>query len=295
MSDEEIKKINRHNIKRRMKQSKMKRKIRHTQRKIKMFRIFLRIIMILGIIYLSYHIIYMKSWRLPSNAFSKIDSPYLKITNNKIIPSYKILAAIQRIEIPNKAIFLISTDDIRRSIMQIEPIQDVYIRRFWMPARVNIIIKERTPAIIVAPNEQSEGVAYFTKDGKLIGHEYMPLKAKFKTVKVLAYCSKDNDYRQWSKSHQSFIIKLNKLIETYASEKVQYIDFRNPDDVYIKLDTVLVRLGRVDEICMEEAAHRLAKLPSLLPQVKLLDKENILYLDLRWNNVYFIKLKKSDE
>ncbi len=289
MSDEEIKKINKYNIKRRLKQSKMKRKIRHTQRRIKTFRIVLRLLLIVGLLYLCYHIIYMKSWRLPQDALSRLNSPALKISNNKIVPSYKILAAIRQIEIEDKAIFLIRTDEIKSSILRIEPIQDVYIRRFWFPARLDIIIKERIPSILIAPNEKVEPIAYFTRDGKLIGHEYMPLRVNYKTVKVLAYGTKDDDYRKWDKPKLNFIKKLAKTIEFYSDEDIEYIDFRTPGDVYVKLKSVLLRLGPVDEVNFEETTKKLTKLPSLLPQVKLLDK-NIKYLDLRWDKVYYIKL-----
>lgn len=289
MSDEEIKKINKYNIKRRLKQSKLKRKIRHTERRIKTFRILLRLALIAGLLYLCYHVIYMKSWILPQDTFSRINNPSLKISNNKIVPSYKILAAIRQIEIPDKAIFLIKTDDIRKSILKIEPIQDVYVRRFWYPARLDIIIKERVPSILIAPNEKVQPIAYFTKDGKLIGHEYMPLKANYKTVKVLAYGTKDDDYRKWDKPQLLFIRKLAKTVEYYADEPIEYIDLRTPGDVYVKLKSVMLRLGPVDQVNFEDAAKRLNRLPSLLPQVKLLDK-NIKYLDLRWDKVNYVKL-----
>lgn len=293
MSDEEIKKINKYNIKRRIKQSKMKRKIRHTQRKIKTLRVMLRLLMIVGLCFLCYHIVYMKSWRLPQDTFSKLDSPSLKISNNKIVPSYKILAAIRQIEIPDKAIFLIRTDEIRQSILKIDPIQDVYVRRFWFPARLDIIIKERVPVILVAPNEKVQPIAYFTRDGKLIGHEYMPLNVNYKTVKVLAYCTKDDDYRKWDIKKQNFVKKLARTVEFYSSEPIEYIDMRNPADIYIKIKPVLLRLGPIDEISLEEnGKKRLSKLPSLLPQVKLLDK-NIKYLDLRWDKVSYLKLNND--
>ncbi len=141
MSDEEIQKINKYNIKRRIKQSKMKRKVRHTQRRIQAFRIFLRICMLAFLVFMARVIVYMPQWRLPADALSSFNNPSLQISNNKIVPSYKILAAIRQIEIPNKPIFLIKTDSIKDSILQFDPIQDVYVRRFWFPARMDIIVK----------------------------------------------------------------------------------------------------------------------------------------------------------
>jgi len=117
----------------------------------------------------------------------------------------------------------------------------------------------------------------------------MPLKANYKTVKVLAYCTKEDDYRNWDLSKQNFIKKLAKNIEYYASEPIEYIDLRIPNDVYVKLNSVLIRLGTVQQTSFDETLKRITKLPSLLPQVKLLNKK-IKYLDLRWEKVYYIKL-----
>lgn len=289
MSDEDIKKISKYNEERRYKKRRISRKIQKTQRRIDGFRAILRLFTIIAILYLCYHIVYMKSWRLPTNTFSSLNNPALKISNNKIVPSYKILTAIRQIEIPNKAIFLIKTDEIRNSILKLEPIQDVYVRRFWFPARLEIIIKERIPTIVIAPNENVQPIAYFTKDGKLIGHEYMPLKANYKTVKVLAYCTKDNDYRKWDLAKLNLIRKFSKAIETYSNEKVQYIDLRNPEDVYVKIDSVLLRIGPFEAPIYDETIIKISRLPSLIPQVKLLGK-NIKYLDLRWDKVYYVKL-----
>ena len=289
MSDEEIQKINKYNIKRRIKQSKMKRKVRHTQRRIQAFRVFLRICMLVFLVYMARVIVYMPQWRLPANALSSFNNPSLQISNNKIVPSYKILAAVRQIEIPNKPIFLIKTDSIKDSILQFDPIQDVYVRRFWFPARMDIIVKERVPSIMIAPNEKVPPIAYFSKDGKLIGHEYLPLKVNYNSVKVLTYGTANDDYRKWNIEKQNFIKKLTKTVEMYSHEPVEYIDLRSPNDVYVKLKSVKLRLGSVDEASYDKITARLSQLPSLLPQVRLLDKK-IQYLDLRWDKVYYIKL-----
>ena len=118
----------------------------------------------------------------------------------------------------------------------------------------------------------------------------MPLNVNYKTIKVLAYCTKDDDYRKWDIKKQNFVRKLARTVEFYSSEPIEYIDMRNPSDIYIKIKPVLLRLGPVDEVSLEEnGKKRLSRLPSLLPQVKLLDK-NIKYLDLRWDKVNYLKL-----
>ena len=289
MTEKKDKIINQNTVKRRMKQSKMKRKVRHTQRKIKVLRILLKIILILFICFACYHIIYMKSWRLPKDIFYSNNTQALSISNNRIVPTHKVLAYIRHIEIPNKAIFLIDIKEVKNSLLRLEPVKDVYVRRLWMPARLNIIIIERTPAILIAQDEKSQPVNYFTDDGKLIGQQYLPLKSNYKMIKVLAYPSREDDYRRWDIKQQNYIKKISKIIETYSNEKIEYIDLRNVNDVYIKLPSVMLRLGQVNQGNLNLTMKRLSKLPSLLPQVKLLNKK-IKYLDLRWDRVYYIKL-----
>ncbi|HPT41369.1 MAG TPA: hypothetical protein PLG15_03190, partial [Candidatus Gastranaerophilaceae bacterium] len=77
-----------------------------------------------------------------------------------------------------------------------------------------------------------------------------------------------------------------KAVEVYSGEGVEYIDFRLPDDIYVKLKTANIRLGVLDDNVFE----RIKKLPAILPQIKTLDKK-IKYVDLRWKDASYIKLE----
>ena len=167
--------------------------------------------------------------------------------------------------------------------MQLEPIQDVYIRRFWYPARLQIIIIERTPLITISPDINVPPIAFFSSDGKLIGRDYMPLSPEFKTVRVITYGSGD-DYRNWDKTKVNNLRLLAATVEADSGEQVEYIDYRNPKDVYVKIPTVNIRLGSFNSGTFDKI-HRI---PSLLPQVKMLNKK-VKYIDLRWDTNY-IKL-----
>lgn len=228
-------------------------------------------------------ILKMPQWRLSSNAFDNLGSPALEILNNRIVPSQKILSALRRNQVPTKPIFLVKTDDLRKSILQLEPVQNVYIRRFWFPARLQIIIIERTPIITISPDIEVPPIAFFSADGKLIGRDYMPLAEDYKTYKVITYGSGD-DYRNWDKAKVNNFRKLAATIELDSGEKVEYIDYRNPKDVYVKIPTANIRLGHFNSGTFDKI-HRI---PSLLPQVKMLNKK-VKYIDLRWDTNY-IKL-----
>ena len=269
---------------RRLKQAKMQRQVRKSQRRLARLRVFYKLFLIFGMMYLIYFIINMPQWRLSTDAFDCLDkNPALEIINNDIVPEQKILSALRRNQVPQQPIFLVKTDDIKKSIMQLEPIQNVYIRRFWFPARLQIIVIERTPIVTISPNLEAPPIAFFSADGKLIGREYMPLDESYDTVAVITYGSGD-DYRNWDAIKVKNFKKLAELIELETGEKVEYIDYRNPKDVYIKIPTTSIRLGSINNSTFD----KIGRLPSLLPQVKMINKK-VKYIDLRLDSNY-IKL-----
>ena len=273
----------RYRQKRRLQQAKMQRQVRQSQRRLKRLRAMLKLCIILAIFALIFVILKMPQWRLHTNAFDSLNSPALEIVNNRIVPSQKILSALRRNQVPLQPIFMVKTDNLKKSIMQLEPISDVYIRRFWFPARLQIIVIERVPMVTISPDIEVAPIAFFSSDGKLIGRDYMPLDEDFKTVRVITYGSGD-DYRNWDKVKVNNFKKLAALVETESGEAVEYIDYRNPKDVYIKIPTANIRLGSFNAGTFDKI-HRI---PSLLPQVKMLNKK-VKYIDLRWDTNY-IKL-----
>lgn len=283
MSNEETQKNTYTQRNRRLKQAKMQRKVRQSQRRLTRIRAFYKFFLLVGMLGLCFFILKMPQWRLPSNAFDSLNSPSLEIVNNRIVPSQKILSALRRNQVPRQPIFLVKTDNLKKSITQLEPIQNVYIRRFWFPARLQIIIIERTPLVTISPNLDVAPIAFFSADGKLIGREYMPLDDDYKTVLVITYGSGD-DYRNWDATKVTNFKRLANLVESETGETVEYIDYRNPKDVYIKIPTVNIRLGSLNPSVFD----KIQRLPSLLPQVKMINKK-VKYVDLRWDSNY-IKL-----
>lgn len=273
----------------RLKKAQLKRKERKSIKNIKALLVFSRIVLLVLLIALAYYIVHLKYWKLNPKAFSSLGNTSVKIENNYITSSDRILKAIQENEVSTKPIFLVNTDGIKESIMKIPPIKNVYIKRFWMPARLEILVQEREPAITIAPNENVPPIAFYTKDGKIIGRAYMPLNPSFKTVKVLTYGSYSG------KGHMTadkikFITTIAKDIEQASKEQVMYVDLRNPDDIYVKIPTVKIKLGAVDPTTYSETLVKINGLPSILPKIKMIDKK-VKYLDLRWqNNLYYIKL-----
>lgn len=280
MADEKPK----YNQNRRLKQAKMQRQVRQSQRRLNRLRVLYKFFLIIGMIALGFLILKMPQWKLSPDAFGNINSPALEIINNRIVPEQKILSALRRNQVPTQPIFLVKTDNLKQSITQLEPVQNVYIRRFGFPARLQIIIIERTPIVTISPNTDVPPIAFFSSDGKLIGREYMPLTEDYDTVAVITYGSGD-DYRNWDVTKVRNFKRLADLVFAETGEKVEYIDYRNPKDVYLKIPTANVRLGSLNPSTFD----KVQRLPSLLPQVKMINKK-VKYIDLRWDSSNFIKL-----
>lgn len=268
----------------RLKEAQRQREVKKAKRRLRLLRSWLQFLMFVGLLGIIYGGINLPQWRMNPTAFDKVNNPALEIINNRIVPSHKVLSALRCNPVPSEPIFMVKTEHLKESIMHLEPVQDVYIRRFWFPARLQIIIIERTPLLTISPEADVPPIAFFSTDGKLIGREYMPLDSSYKTWLILTYGTKD-DYRNWDEQKVRMFRSIAQTIEELSGEPVEYIDYKNPDDVYVKIPTVKIRLGKISTNIMD----RIARIPSLTPQVKMLNKK-VRYIDLRWEKTSYIKL-----
>ena len=270
-----------------VKRMQRSRQVRKGRKRQNAFRTFLCLVMNVLIILSLVYLTQMPQWYLDENIFSVSDSGALEILNNKIVSTKKILAALKTVEVPEVPVYMAKTDNLKEKLLQFPPVEEVYIRRYAFPARLQIILREREPFITISPDAKVQPVAFFTKDGKLIGREYLPLKPEFKTLLVLSYGNKGDDYSKWDLKKLQKLDRLARYIEVYSKEPVEYVDLRNPEDVYVKIKSVNIRLGRLDEHVNE----RIERIPSILPEVQLMDTK-IKYLDLRWKDTNYLKLDK---
>jgi cell division septal protein FtsQ len=278
-------KVSQYCAQRRLQKKQMERKVRQSQMWLKRFRVLTRLSIISLLVFVGFKLLKLPQWYLNKDAFNSLNNPYLEIANNKIVPSYKILAALRQTKVPNTPIYRFDTSEIKQDIMQLDPVENVYVRRLWFPARLQIIIEERTPIITISPKENVAPIAFFASGGKLIGRDYMPLPKSAKTVRVLTYGSKGDDYRNWDNEKIKLLENVAKAVKAGSNEEVQYIDLRNAKDVYVRVKTANIRLGKLDDTVFS----RIERIPSILPQIKTLDKK-IKYIDLRWKNANYIKL-----
>lgn len=270
-----------------VKKKRRERIVRKGRMKQERFRAFVRFFLSIGLILGLFYALKCNGWYMSKDAFNvKAGSTSVEIINNKIVPSAKILTLLKNSNVPNVPLYMARTNSIKKELMKLAPIENVYIRRYAFPARIQIIIRERNPVITVAPDVKAAPVAFFTMDGKIIGKEFLPLDKSYKTILVLSYGNKGDDYHKWDLAKIKEIQKIVKYVEIYSKEPVEYVDFRNPNDIFVKINTVNIRLGKLDESIYK----RIERIPSILPQVKQVDSK-VKYLDLSWEKVNYLKLK----
>ncbi len=274
--------------KRKYKILKMRRKISSARKDIRKLRMLIRVSLIAGIIFFSYKVLTLSMWRLNPDDILNMNPSVVQIEGNLITPKNKIADIVRTADIPSEQIFKFNTKQLEDEISELQSVKKAYVRRFWFPARLIVFIDEVTPVFVIAPNVDSMPISAVTKEGKFIGREYMPIPSKFKTVKILSYGNQDN-YEKWDKKRIEDILKFIKTVEVYSKEKVQYLDFRNKNDVYVKLDNELLRVGIFDDTTKD----RIKWIPTILPEAKNL-RQKVKYIDLRWKDAYYIKYEDKE-
>lgn len=277
-----------YSTKRRIKALKLRRKARRTEiavrRLYKIFKFCLIIFMFYGV----YRVMNAHYWYLPNDALETGNK--IQILGNSIVSNKKILNEIRKVPLPKEPLYKINPDDMVQVLENLPPIKRVYLRRFWFPARLVIIVQEVIPAIIISPSEDTAEVAAYSFDGEYINRDYLPLSKKPHAIKVLSYGTESDDYEKWDKEKINMLYRLAKQIEHYSGEKVQYLDLRIPNNAFIQLKSVKIRLGALDLNVFE----RIKSIPSMMasPDVKRLSS-NTKYIDLSWSQVQYVNVKEE--
>jgi cell division septal protein FtsQ len=241
---------------------------------------------LVGCIYL---FITLPGWYLRTDAFSKPDGQTVEIINNKIVPINILYNSLRELRVFPIPIFMMPVAPIKHELYKIPAIKTVYVRRYGFPARIQIIIRERIPMAVIKPDINKMPVAFVTTDNVIVTHKnFMHLAESDSTLKIIA---KNPEFQKdWTVEKVKYIDKIAKEIETYSKEKVQYIDMRNPSDVYVKIESTTIRLGVLDSTVFE----RIKRIYTILPHLNSVN-EKIKYIDLSWDKVNYFKLQNDNE
>ena len=265
------------------------RKVRKGRRKVNRLKSFLRFVIFVLLLLVTYEFFRLSGWYLPQDAFKNPQLGKVEVLNNKIIPDNVVKNEIKDIKVPNIPIFLMNINQIRKELYKIPVLKLVYVRRYAFPARIQIILTERIPLVILKTDLNSKPMAFYTSDGMIINAKnYMVLPNDSSVLKILTTVSamkKDITVEAIEE-----IRRIVDEVENYSNEKVEYIDMRNPNDVYVKIKSANIRLGVTDSTVFE----RIKRIYTILPQITEVNSQ-IKYIDLSWDKVNYLKLKKGKE
>ncbi len=265
------------------------RQLRKKKKKLGRLKTLLRFMLFLFLISCIYFFVTLPGWYLDNNTFSKPDGKTVEIINNKLVPLNFLYNSLKEIPVYHIPIFIMPVTSIKHELYKIPAIKTVYVRRYGFPARIQIIVRERVPMAVIKPDIKKIPVAFATTDNVVVTNKnFMHLAESDSTLKIIA---KNPEFRKdWTIEKIRYIDKIAKNIETYSKEKVQYFDMRNPNDVYVKIESTNIRLGVLDSTVFE----RIKRIYTILPQLNNVN-EKIKYVDLSWDKVNYLKIQKNTE
>lgn len=271
-----------------VKHKQIQRKIRKKRKRINRIRAFLRFLVVIVLLLVSYKFVKLSGWYLPQDTYTKPEKNRIEIINNKIIPTNIIHKNLSNLTVPKIPIFMMSIKPIQKELYKIPVIKQVYIRRYAFPGRIQIIITERVPSAIIKADLAGKPIAFYTTDNVLVTNkQYLNIQDNPAIVKILTK-PKGLEKVLTVKKYLE-LEKIVKDVETYSNQKVEYIDIKNPNDVYVKIKTTSIRLGTLDSTVFD----RIKRIYTILPQITE-ENSRIQYIDLSWDKVNYLKLKKQD-
>lgn len=272
-----------------VKHKQLERKIRKKRKRVNRLKGFLRFVVTILLLFGAYHFFKLPQWYLPQDAFTKKDEKTVEIINNNIVPTSIIYDELQDVKVPRVPIFLMSVKPIKKEIFKIPVVKYIYVRRYGFPARIQIIIRERVPVAVIKTDLKNKPVAFFTSDGVLVSNKnYMGLSETKSALKILTNSPKVENF--WTVKKVEEVSNIVKAVESYSGQKVEYVDMKNPNDVYVKIQTTRIRLGMLDSTVYE----RIKRIYTILPQIGDMGNQ-VNYIDLRWDKVNYLKLKKNNK
>lgn len=273
-------------VNRRLKYQKLRRKARRGEILVRRVFKFVRFCFILFIFYATFRLGATRHWFLPNDLYENKPIDRVEILGNSIVSDEKIIEQMKKVQLERKQIFKIDPKPIEYQIEELIPIKRAFVRRFWLPTRLVVMVEELLPVITIAPSEDVQPVIAFALTGELITRDYLPLPENSHVIKILTYGNKGDDYDMWDVERIQYLYKLGLMLEEYSGEKVLHIDLRNPHNAFAQLESVKVKLGELDQAVF----GRIKPIRDILPQIDNVAGK-IQYVDLSWKDSKYLKME----
>lgn len=211
----------------------------------------------------------------------------IKVSGNQVVSAKQI----RRVLIPfmQKPIYSLNPKELEAKVQNLPDVQHAFIRRYLFPhPYLDVQVMEEFPWASFAAGPKQEVYAVIAQTGRLVPIEQFP------SVPQPALQIYGNSNAQFSENDVATISNWINFIAAQTALPIEYVDMRKPADVQVKVGDLLLRLGAADSMLTK----RLSRLPSVLPVLANLKKENIEYVDLSLDSnvpLKISKLSKSEE
>lgn len=182
-----------------------------------------------------------------------------------------------------KPIYSLNPKELEEKVQSLPDVHRAYIRRYLFP-RPNLVvdIMEEFPWASYASSPDQPVSAVISQTGRFIPISQFP-NVPQPALKIYGSSESrfnDQDVAQWS--------NWVNFISTQAAHPVEFVDMRKANDIQVKVGDLRLRLGSADSML----SKRLSRLPSVLPVLATLKKENIDYVDLSLDSNVPLKISK---
>lgn len=211
----------------------------------------------------------------------------IKVSGNQVVTAKQI----RRVLLPcmQKPVYSLNPKELEAKVQSLGGVQRAFVRRYIFPRpHLDVAIMEEFPWASFATSPEQPISAVIAQSGRLVPLDQFPGMPQ-PALKIYGNNNtqfNDTDVAAWS-GWINFIV-------AQTSQDVDYLDMRKSSDIQVKVGDTLIKLGAADSMLTK----RLSRLPSVIPVLATLQKENIEYIDLSLDSnvpLKISKLSKKDE
>lgn len=205
----------------------------------------------------------------------------IKVFGNDVVSTRQV----RRVLLPylHKPIYTLDPKALELTIQSLPDVQKAFVRRYLFPRPHLVVnIMEEFPWASYSPSPEQPISAVISQTGRMI-----PV-AQFPSVPQPALKIYGTDKIHFNENDVALWANWVAYISTQTQRPVEYVDLRKPANIEVRSGDLCLRLGSADSLL----SKRLSRLPSVLPVLATLSKENIEYVDLSLDSNVPLKVSK---
>jgi cell division septal protein FtsQ len=182
-----------------------------------------------------------------------------------------------------KPVYSLNPKELEARVQSLPAVQHAFVRRYIFPRpHLDVQIMEEFPWACFAGGPAEPVSAVVSQTGRLVPLDQFPSVYQ-PSLKI--YGTGRTQFNQTDVAAWSGWIN---FIAAQTQQPVDYVDLRKSSDIQVKVGDMLLKLGCADSML----SKRLSRLPSVLPVLATLKKENIEYVDLSLDSNVPLKISK---